>query len=397
VTFDGADPTGLPPELNRPPYGDRTLADVLPGVTTALGVRIERDGLPADPLGLAEALAGARRVAVLLIDGLGAALLRAHAHLAPTLSALARPVGELSAPCPSTTPVSLTTLGTGIPPGGHGVLGFTTAVPGEDRTLTHVRWTDDPDPDEWQAQRTVFEQAAGEGLAVSAIGPYAFAGSGLTRAAYRGAAYVGAVGPGDLAAGILQALGASPRALAYGYVAELDMTGHVRGVDSPSWRYQLALIDRIVEQLVAGLPDDAALLVTADHGMLDVPPDSRVDLDQEPELTEGMRLLAGEPRARYVHAEPGAADDVLARWRELLGDRFWVVGRDEAVATGIFGRVDKALAERIGDVVALARGRWAVTATRREPVPSRLVAHHGSLTETELAIPLLLARGPALG
>jgi hypothetical protein len=397
VTPGDAGSGTLPAELHRPAYGDRTLADVLPGVASALGVRVERDGLPADPLGLTEAVAGARRVAVLLVDGLGAALLRAHADLAPTLSALAQPVGELSAPCPSTTPVSLATLGTGIPPGGHGILGFTTAVPGEDRTLTHVRWTDDPDPDEWQPRRTVFEQAAGDGLAVSAVGPYAFAGSGLTRAVYRGAAYVGAVGPGDLAAGMLQALAGSPRALVYGYLAELDMTGHVRGVDSPNWRYQLAVIDRIVEQIVVGLPDDAALLVTADHGMLDVPPDSRVDLDQEPDLTEGMRLLAGEPRARYVHAEPGAADDVLARWRELLGDRFWVVSREEAVASGIFGPVDEALGERIGDVVALARGRWAVTATRREPVPSRLLAHHGSLTATELAIPLLLARGRALG
>jgi hypothetical protein len=189
----------------------------------------------------------------------------------------------------------------------------------------------------------------------------------------------------------------SPRALVYGYHAELDLTGHVRGVDSPSWRYQLALIDRIVELVVAGLPDDAALLVTADHGMLDVPPDARVDLDAERDFTQGMRLLAGEPRARYVHAEPGAADDVLARWRELLGDRAWVVDRAEAIDTGIFGPVDEALIERIGDVVALARGRWAITATQREPVPSRLLAHHGSLTATELAIPLLLARGRALG
>ncbi len=51
-------------------------------------------------------------------------------------------------------------------------------------------------------------------------------------------------------------------------------------------------------------------------------------------------MLAGEPRARYVHAAPGAAADVLATWRETLGDRAWVVGRDEAVAAGVFGPVD---------------------------------------------------------
>ena len=388
--------TELPPDLAVPPYGVATLADVLPGAATALGVPVDREHLPADPLDLATALGGARRVAVLLVDGLGADLLRAHAHLAPALSSLARPVGDLSAPCPSTTPVSLASLGTGLPPGSHGILGFVTDVPGEDRTLNHVQWRDDPDPDAWQARRTVFEQAVAAGVPATAVGPFAYAGSGLTRAVYRGAEYPGAVSHGDLVAQVLHSLAATPRALVYGYLPELDLTGHVRGVDSAAWRAQLALIDRLVEQVLDGLPDDAALLVTADHGMLDVPADTRFDLDAEPALDEGVRVLAGEPRARYVHAEAGAEDDVLARWRELLGERAWVAGREEAVASGIFGPVDDALAARIGDVVALARGTWAFTTPSREPGPSRLAAFHGSLTATELAIPLLAARGRAL-
>jgi Type I phosphodiesterase / nucleotide pyrophosphatase len=387
----------LPTDLAVPRYGAATLADVLPGAAAAVGVPVQRGELTADPLDLTGHLAGARRVAVLLIDGLGSDLLRSHADLAPTLAALAQPVGTLSAPCPSTTPVSLATLGTGLPPGSHGILGFVTAVPGEDRTLNHVQWGDDPDPDEWQARPTVFQQAEAAGVPATAVGPYVYKGSGLTRAVYRGAAYTGAVSHGDLTALVLRALAASPQALVYGYIPELDLTGHVRGIDSPSWRAQLTLIDRIVEQLVDGLPDDAALLVTADHGMLDVPADTRFDLDAEPALADGVRMLAGEPRARYVHAEPGAQDDVLARWREVLGDRAWVASRDDAVASGIFGPVDGAVAERIGDVVALARGSWALLTPEREPGPSRLTAYHGSLTATELAIPLLAARGRSLG
>jgi hypothetical protein len=380
----------LPDDLHRPAYGSATLADVLPSVSAALGVG------RADRLGLADHLHGARRVAVLLVDGLGADLVRAHADLAPTLAGLAAPLGDLQAPCPSTTPVSLTTLGTGVPPGAHGVLGFVTDVPGEDRPLTHTHWTDDPDPDTWQARPTVFAELAAADVPATVVGPYAYATSGLTRAAYRGARYASAVSPGDLAAGLVRSLTAADRALVYGYHAELDLTGHVRGVDSPSWRQQLAHVDLMVAQVLDGLPDDAALLVTADHGMLDVPADTRIDVDGTPALSAGVRLLAGEPRARYVHALPGAADDVLAAWRDELGDRAWVVDRDEAVASGVFGPVEDDLVARIGDVVALARGTWAVTATRQEPVPSVLAAYHGSLTATELAIPLLVARGAAL-
>jgi hypothetical protein len=131
--------------------------------------------------------------------------------------------------------------------------------------------------------------------------------------------------------------------------------------------------------------------------MLDVPVGTRFDIDTEPALADGVRVVAGEPRARYVHAETGAGDDVLASWRAVLGDRAWVASRDEAVASGVFGPVDDALAARIGDVVALARGSWALVTPEREPGPSRLAAYHGSLTATELAIPLLVARGRALG
>jgi type I phosphodiesterase/nucleotide pyrophosphatase len=384
----------LPADLVRPVYGAAGLGDVLPGVAAALGAPVRRGDLPADPLGLTGVLAGARRVAVLLVDGLGADLVRAHPDVAPVLNALAAPVGDLVAPCPSTTPVSLTTLGTGRPPGTHGILGFVTDVPGEDRTLNHVHWTDDPDPRQWQAVPTVFEQAAG--LPSTVVGPHSFARSGLTRAAYRGAHYAPAYSPGDLVAVVHQSLAAAPRTLVYGYHADLDLTGHIRGIDSPSWRNQLSVVDRLVEQLVAGLPDDAALLVTADHGMLDVPEHTRLDADDVPELAEGVRVLAGEPRARYVHALPGAADDVLATWRAVLGSRAWVVSRAEAIDSGVFGPVDPQLAARIGDVVALARGAWAITATVRERFPSMLTAYHGSLTSTELAIPLLLARGAAL-
>jgi hypothetical protein len=306
------------------------------------------------------------------------------------------PCGVLSAPCPSTTPVSLTTLGTGLPPGSHGVLGFVTEVPGAGRTLNHLQWRDDPDPLQWQARPTVFEQATAAGVSCTVVGPPAFASSGLTRAAYRGADYANAYTPGDLVAVVHAALAKGDRSLVYGYTAELDLTGHVRGVDSPSWRHQLGVLDRVVEQLAAGLRDDAVLLVTADHGMVDVPEKTRLDVAEVDGLSDGVRLLTGEPRARYVHTEPGAADDVLAAWRSVLGHRAWVAGRDEAIDHGLFGPVDQSVADRIGDVVAFARGSWAFTDVAAEPHSALLAAFHGSLTSAELAVPLLAARGRAL-
>ena len=174
------------------------------------------------------------------------------------------------------------------------------------------------------------------------------------------------------------------------YTPELDLTGHVRGVDSEAWREQLAVVDAFAEQLAARLPAGTVLHVTADHGMVDVGDDAGVDADASPVLREGVRALAGEPRARHVHAEPGAAADVLARWRAELGDRMAVLTRDEAVAAGLLGPVvSPAALARTGDVVAIATGDVAVVRRRAEPRFSALRGQHGALTDDELLVPLL--------
>ena len=169
----------------------------------------------------------------------------------------------------------------------------------------------------------------------------------------------------------------------------MTRTGHAYGIASDAWRYELAHVDKLAEQLATGLPEGSVFHVTADHGMVDVGADDRVDVDAIPALREGVALLGGEPRARHVYAEPGAAADVLATWRELLGDRVCVLSRDEAIAQGWFGEVAPEFEPRIGDVVAAPYGPTAVVATKTEPLESALVGMHGSLTQDEQLIPLL--------
>ena len=173
------------------------------------------------------------------------------------------------------------------------------------------------------------------------------------------------------------------------YHGDLDNTGHMFGVGSDAWYNQLAHVDKLAEQLASALPPQTWLYVTADHGMVDIGPDDRIDVDELPELRAGVSVVAGEPRARHVYAQTGAAGDVLATWREVLGDRAWVLSRDEAMKEGWFGPVDPAMADRIGDVVAAPVGSLAIVATRTEPRESALVGMHGSLTAADQLIPAL--------
>lgn len=377
----------------RPRYGSGSLADVLPSALAVLGAP---DAL--DTLHLRAELAGVRRIAVLLVDGLGWHQIPTAAPYAPTLADLAGSSGRtLTAAFPSTTPTSLVTLGTGAAPGGHGVLGFQVRVPGTDRLLTHIDWpgSEPPDPYRWQPLPTQFELARAAGVAVTVVSRPEFAGSGLTLAANRGADYRGAVGIDALAGEMLAALRAGDGpTLVYGYHPDLDRHGHLAGVDSASWRLAAAEVDRLLDQLVNGLPADAALLVTADHGQLNVPPEHRIDLDADPRLRAGVRLVSGEPRVRYLHVEPGAVADVTAAWRAVLGDAAWVATREEAVAAGWFGPVPEAHLQRVGDVVVACHESYVLLATKSDrPFLAKLVAYHGSYTAVEMMVPLLVVRG----
>ncbi|WP_406071715.1 alkaline phosphatase family protein [Micromonospora sp. NBC_01638] len=388
-----AEPGGVPAPLEvlGPDHGGGRLADVLPSALAVLGVPGS-----ADPLGLVGALAGVRRIAVLLVDGLGWYQLPTAAPYAPALAGLAATVARpLIAGFPSTTPTSLVSLGTGVAPGAHGVLGFTVRVPGTDRVLTHTDWAGDPPPLRWQPVPTQLERARAAGVTVTVVSRPEFGGSGLTLAANRGGDFRGAAGGDAVAATMLAALAAgSGPTLVSGYHADLDRHGHLSGVDSAPWRIAATEVDTLLARLVDGLPPDAALLVTADHGQLDIPAAHRFDLDTDPRLRAGVRLVAGEARVRYLHVEPGAVDDVLAAWSEVLGAAARVRTRDEVVATGWFGPVPEEHRGRIGDVVVTCNDTYAVMASRTErPMASRLVAYHGSDTAAELTVPLLVVRG----
>ncbi len=333
----------------------------------------------------------APRVCVLMVDGLGAGLLDRFAAHAPFLAGLRATGAELTAGFPSTTATSLASLGTGLTPGEHGLLGFEIYLPALGRPMNCLAWNPAVDPLTLQPQATTFERAVAGGVSVSRIGPRSFNGSGLTEAALRGGRYLAAETPGQRVAAAAGALREGDRSLVYVYFGDLDRTGHASGCESPAWRYQLEHVDRLAEQLADALPPDGLLLVTGDHGMVDVPDHARYDVARTPALDAGVELVAGEPRAVYVHTRAGAAADVLAAWQQRLSHLAWVVSRDEAIGQGWFGpSVSAQMAARIGDVVVAAREPVAVVDSRRmSPELLSLVGMHGSLTAAEQLVPLL--------
>ena len=366
----------------EPAYGDRSLGDVFPAVARAIGRPLD-DGEAGAGWSLPEAPA----YVVFLVDGLGRLQLEAHAEEAPYLHALLSEQNHGTAGVPSTTATSLTSLGTALPPGAHGVVGYSSRIPGTDQLLYPLAWSKDVDPREWQPHPTVFSRMAADGVEMTTVNKREFEGSGLTEASARGAEFVGADRLGERLVAV-QAATRSPQSVAYMYEGDLDWTGHRYGVDSPQWRAQLAMIDMAAQRFREELPGHVRILVVADHGMVDAT--DHVDVDHVDGLRDGVGLIGGEARLRYLYCANGAVEQVAQTWREVLGERAEVLLRDEAIARGWFGDVAPLVRPRLGDVVVAARGETLVVSTRDNPYEARLIGMHGSLTPAEMLIPVIV-------
>ncbi len=363
-----------------PGYGRASLADLMPGLGAHLGLPGAEDvlGLPAS-----------NRYLLVLVDGLGRQLLEQYRGHAPFLASLAGPT--ITSGAPSTTATSITSLGTGLPPGRHGIAGYSFWYAPEQMVLQTLRWPAAISGLDVQPQLTCFERLERAGVRTAAIAPAAFAGSGLTTAALRGPAFLPVTDERDHSRRVelaLQAVTAGERTLGYFYERQLDHAGHEHGTGSPAWLRALESADALVAELRAGLPSDVVILVTGDHGMVDVPLSRRLVVEDEPELLAGVTALAGEGRFRQLMtARP---EHLAVRWRDRLGDRAWVRTRDEAIAEGWFGEVSPRLAGRFGDVLVAMADDGAVM-TRTLPKELELVGMHGSLTPAEVEVPLLVA------
>lgn len=376
---------------------DRALRSVLTSAAAALGVPGCENAL-AVPAG--------RRVVVALVDGLGRSLLKRFGGHAPTLrSAMADGGRVLEVAVPTTTAASLTSLGTGLDVGEHGVAGYDVLDPDRDVVINQLGgWDEATDPVGWQPKPTVFERAAAAGVDAVTVSLPAFERSALTRAGLRGGRFVAGrtlIARAQAAERVMK--DARVPTLVYFYVNELDKAGHRDGVGSERWLHALEEIDAAVRRLVDRVPAGTVVLVTGDHGMVDVPPSRRVDyaaLDEagelaDPALLEGIAHTAGEPRLVQLHFRSDAGPDVRARvrrtWAERYGAHAWVLTRDEAVDAGWFGAVvEDRVRARIGDLLVAVHGDLALYDGRRVPPHAfEMVGQHGAPTRAEREVPLL--------
>ncbi len=362
-----------------------SLADVLPSCFNSLLGKENSLGLPP-----------VDRAVVVLVDGLGVASLRARRGHARTMANVLTKESTATSGFPTTTAANLATLTTGEPPGVHGLVGYSVLDAANDRVVNQLTgWDERLDPATWQRSSTVFERAGALGVPSVVVAQEKYRDSGFTQAVLRGAAYVSGKSIADRFAAARAALDDLQRGIVYLYIPELDQTAHALGWESAKWTEELEVVDSELARFQRSLGAREGMLVTADHGVLDVPARSHVLFGDEPDLVDGIRFVAGEPRCLQLHFEPDASvelrNTVLERWKSAESERSVVVSRDEAIASGWFGPyVAPEVVPRIGDVLVAAQRHIAYYDTRAESQSGRLmIGQHGSASPEEMIVPLL--------
>jgi hypothetical protein len=360
-----------------PDYAGACISNVVPGL---LGPAGTADLPPWFP----EPARGAPQVVLLVLDGLGWDQLVDRRGLAPNLVGMVG--GPADAVAPTTTATSLASITTGLTPGEHGVVGYRMAINGE--VLNVLRWnTAAGDARQRLVPAEVQPIRPFLGAAVPVVAKAEFAGSGFTQAHLAGVRHVGVRLTSNIPVEVRRLLAAG-EPFVYAYYDGIDKTAHEFGLGE-HYDAELVAADRLVGDLTAVLPPGAALVVTADHGQVEVP--RTVPL--APAAIALCHLLSGEGRFRWLHARPGAAADVLAAASEGHAEVAWVVPIEQVLDEGWLGpRVAPPIRARLGDVAVVAREAVSFD----DPADTGhvvLVCRHGSLTSAEVRVPLLAARG----
>ncbi|MDO5723929.1 MAG: alkaline phosphatase family protein [Flaviflexus sp.] len=358
------------------------LPGLLPGIIHAVGADLAPGPSGPAPVSVPQA----RRAVLVMCDGLGHYQLSNRLGHAPFLrKMLTQCPDPMRTVVPSTTSAALTALGTGLMPGATGVAGYSMRDPsGEIFNL--IDWNGPTSPLSWQSQPTLAERLDRAGERLTVIQPKQYVGSGLTLSAWRGSRPVPAKSLDDRVARAVEE-SARGEKLVYLYWGDVDRAGHKYGWHSTRWIEELERFDAAMSQLARSLPTDTLLVITADHGMIDVT--ERIDITARDNLTRDVEVCAGEERALHLYtSEPEA---VAARWRDYLGRRAEVYTREEIALSGLLGPLTAWAHSVIGDVMVFPLGTLGIGDSRTmSPGALSLRGLHGSITPQELDIPLLM-------
>lgn len=358
-----------------------SLADVLPSCLGALGVGGFTDRF---------SLGSPSRIVLFLVDGLGLNNIesaRGYARFLSTCPSL----GDLTTVFPSTTATAMASLATGAPPTAHGIFGYRVWNPARGELVNQLNGIDDREVDGgWLRVPSLIGAATPDRIGVSVIGHQRYRSSAMTRMLYTDARYIGVTSMRESFTALGAHLAKESAGVTLVYLSQLDECAHRSGVESYEWTALLEELDSELRAFARVCPSDVCAILTADHGVVDVPASAHREFGLGDEMI-GVRAIGGEPRCLQVYLNDGIEHEAAhARWGALAGDDALVMSPAQVEDSVWKASICDSLRGRVPDLYVLAPtgeawydGREPTSAARN------MVGQHGGLSEQECRIPLL--------
>jgi hypothetical protein len=321
-------------------------------------------------------------------------------------------LAPLTSITPSTTSAALACLWSGRSAAEHGIIGYELWLKEYGvvaNAILHAPITFKNDigslekagftPESFLGLPTLGTHLAAHGVKSYAFQHKAILHSGLSQMLFKDVETRAFNTPTDLWVNLRDFLNERPheRQFIWVYWGEVDHFSHFYGPDDERSAEEFIAFSAAMERLFLSRLNsparrDTLLLLTADHGQITTRKDPHHDLRNHPDLTRRLHLLpTGENRLMYLFLKPGQSQAVLDYFKEKWPGQFEFIQPFSAVRAGLFGpgKPHPRLFDRLGDVIALARGdSYLWWANKDNP----LIGRHGGLSPEEMLVPLLAVR-----
>jgi predicted AlkP superfamily pyrophosphatase or phosphodiesterase len=360
-----------------------------------------------------------RRVVLVILDALGYRMLQRMRDAGEGQEfydiAEAGLLVPLTSVFPSTTDAALVSLRTGRPPAEHGWLAYNMYLRelgiASNAILLSPMWTRQSDllvdwgldPETLVTVPTLAERLAAMGVLSKAVFYSGFRNTGFSKMLYRGVGETrGHRHASDLWVQLRHLLADTRGKTAFitAYWSGLDTIAHAYGPNTDLWEAEFRSVSHLLgreflTQLPAQDREGTLLLITADHGQIQIPPEKILTAKQDPELRQHLMVpIMGESRAAFIYPRPGRLATVRDHLEASYPNWFVILDSVKALEAGLMGKpISDETYARAGELLVLPRGDRALQQT---PPPVSLVGRHGGLSQEEMLVPLLGTRLEAL-
>jgi len=209
----------------------------------------------------------------------------------------------------------------------------------------------------------------------------------------------------DLIAGLRKNLEENKDKTAYFFVHidTPDAIAHKYGPNSPQYYTELSNItyllnNELVQKLDPKTAKDTLLLLTADHGGVDVDIEKTVFLPKtalhmQTGINQEPITPIGSYREIFLHIEETKLAETKQWLHKKIGDKAQIIETAEATKEGLFGidQVSEGFFERAGNLLILPYGNqtiWFKDSSERE---INYLGQHGGLSRQEMLVPFAVA------